>query len=197
MARDIETGRAKPIAIVGDDALLSVLKRITNNMGAAPANDPSPTPENDILQFRSEPVVITNLGANTGLAVYLDTIANAVASSGVFGSGSAGDIVIWSSAHNVIGISFPSIPVSIVTKSENYELTYDDYIVLVNGTYTITLPTAIGHSGQRYHIKNIGYGLVTIHTTAAQTIDDNLTAEISGHNDNIELVSNGSVWFIL
>lgn len=70
-----------------------------------------------------------------------------------------------------------------------------DYVYLVSGTTTLTMPTAVGNTN-RYTIKNSGSDVVTIDTTGGQTIDGNAT-----HTLNVpyavDLISNNSNWFII
>lgn len=104
MAREIESGRAKPIAITGDDGLVSLLKRIANAMGAS-ATQPAPTPDDEILVGRSEPAVILSISADTALSVYLNAIAAVLESGGgggdITGLGVAGRIPVWTSISNI------------------------------------------------------------------------------------------------
>lgn len=71
-----------------------------------------------------------------------------------------------------------------------------DYIYLISGTTTLTLPTAVGNTN-RYTIKNVGVNTVTIDTTAAQTIDDSATASLPVANTSIDIISNNSNWVII
>jgi microcystin-dependent protein len=71
-----------------------------------------------------------------------------------------------------------------------------DYIYLVNGVTTITLPTAVGNSNT-YSIKRVGTGLVTVATTASQTIDGSLTAPINNRYDTIVCISDGANWNLI
>ena len=84
-----------------------------------------------------------------------------------------------------------------VTKTDNYTLTDNDYLVLVNGTYTMTLPTAVGINGRCYHIKNIGSGIVTVDANGTQTIDGELTQLIVTKYDSLMIVSDNSNWHIV
>lgn len=72
-----------------------------------------------------------------------------------------------------------------------------DYIYLVSGTTTLTLPTAVGNSNN-YSVKNTGVAVVSIATTAGQTIDGTaspITMPISGMS--LDIVSDGSNWNII
>lgn len=72
-----------------------------------------------------------------------------------------------------------------------------DYIYFVSGTTTITLPTAVGNSN-RYTIKNVGTGIVTIATTSSQTIDDGTAPiTITSNNNSLDLVSNNANWKLI
>jgi len=70
-----------------------------------------------------------------------------------------------------------------------------DYVYLVSGTTTFTLPTAVGNLDQ-YTVKRVGSGTVTIATTSAQTIDGSTTVNLTVINQSLEMISNGSNWNI-
>jgi hypothetical protein len=71
-----------------------------------------------------------------------------------------------------------------------------DYVYLASNTITITLPTAVGNSN-RYTIKNVGAGVITIATTSGQTIDGAANAQIHFTNNSVDLISTGSNWKII
>ena len=71
-----------------------------------------------------------------------------------------------------------------------------DYVYLVSGKTTITLPTAVGNTN-RYTIKNVGTKTVTVATTGGQTIDGGNIAVISYQDPSIDLISNSLNWFII
>ena len=72
-----------------------------------------------------------------------------------------------------------------------------DYVYLVSGTTTITLPTAVGNTN-RYTIKNSGTGVVSIATTSSQTIDGSSSPiTINVQYVSIDLISNGTNWEII
>lgn len=70
-----------------------------------------------------------------------------------------------------------------------------DYVYLVTGTTTVTLPTAIGNTNL-YTIKNGGTAVVTVATTSAQTIDGNST-QIINTPYAFDFISDGSNWRII
>lgn len=70
-----------------------------------------------------------------------------------------------------------------------------DYVYLVSGTTTLTLPTAVGNTN-RYTVKNVS-GSTTIATTSAQTIDGSSTATLPVVYSSLDLVSDGSNWLVI
>lgn len=68
-----------------------------------------------------------------------------------------------------------------------------DYVYLVSGTTTITLPTAVGNTNL-YTIKNVGVGTVTIATTSAQTIDGTATTTMPVQYTAVDLISDTANW---
>ena len=65
-----------------------------------------------------------------------------------------------------------------------------------SGSFTVTLPTAVGCVGYQFVIKNTGSGTITLATTSAQTIDGASTQSISQYNA-LTVVSNGTNWIII
>ena len=70
-----------------------------------------------------------------------------------------------------------------------------DYVYLVSGTTTITLPTAVGNENL-YTIKNVGVGVVTVATTLAQTIDGDTTITMPVQYTSVDIVSDTANWSI-
>lgn len=68
-----------------------------------------------------------------------------------------------------------------------------DYVYLVSGTTTITLPTAVGNSNL-YTIKNVGSGTITIATTAAQTIDGSSSIILPVRYTSVDIESDTVNW---
>jgi hypothetical protein len=71
-----------------------------------------------------------------------------------------------------------------------------DYVYLVSGTTTLTLPTAVGNTN-RYTVKNVGANTVTIATTSAQTIDGSASATLPVRYTSVDLISDGSNWNVV
>ena len=71
----------------------------------------------------------------------------------------------------------------------------DELIDCTSGTFTVTLPTAVGFS-RSYIIKNSGTGVITVATTSSQTIDGNLTVGLNQY-DSITVRSTNANWILV
>ena len=89
---------------------------------------------------------------------------------------------------------------AITSKSANYTLLYTDYYVLADassGALTLTLPTAVGHTGREFGAKktDLTANAVHISTTGGQTIDGAAAPyDIVSPKAAVKLVSDGSAW---
>lgn len=70
-----------------------------------------------------------------------------------------------------------------------------DYVWLISGAHTITLPTAVSNIA-RYTFKNYHSASVTIATTSSQTIDGTVGITL-GVDEAVDIVSDGSNWRII
>lgn len=70
-----------------------------------------------------------------------------------------------------------------------------DYVYLVSGTTTLTLPTAVGNENL-YTVKNVGSGVVTINTTGGELIDNDLTVIMPVQYTSVDLISDTANWNI-
>jgi hypothetical protein len=83
-------------------------------------------------------------------------------------------------------------------KTTTYSITSTDYTIdCTSGTFTVTLPTAVGITGRQYVIKNSGTGVITVATTSSQTIDGVTTQAISIQYDYLKVQSDGSNWVVI
>ena len=81
-------------------------------------------------------------------------------------------------------------------KSTTYTIGDEDYFIdCTSGTFTVTLPTAVGVSGKIYIVKNSESGTITVATTSSQTIDGSSTKTLSQYQ-SIQVQSNGANWVI-
>ena len=83
-------------------------------------------------------------------------------------------------------------------KSANYtvESSNDFLIHYTSGSYTVSLPTAVGITGQEFEIKNSGTGTITVDADGTETIDDSLTKTLAQY-DAIKVMSSGTNWMIV
>jgi len=70
-----------------------------------------------------------------------------------------------------------------------------DYVYLVTGAHTITMPTAVGNTN-RYTVKNNHSASITVNTTSSQTLDGTTTISITP-DDSVDIISNNANWSIL
>lgn len=83
-------------------------------------------------------------------------------------------------------------------KTSNYTTDEGDFggIVKCNGTFTVTLLTAVGHENQVISVKNINSGVITIDTTGGQTIDGASTETLNSR-DILDFQSDGANWILI
>lgn len=65
-----------------------------------------------------------------------------------------------------------------------------------SGSFTVTLPTAMGVTGRLHIIKNSGAGTITLATTGGQTIDGGAPGTVAA-GAVIRLVSDGAGWITI
>lgn len=84
-----------------------------------------------------------------------------------------------------------------VAKTANYTTTATDGTVnCTTGSFTITLLTAVGHTGLTQVVKNSGAGTILVNTTSSQTIDGSLTQSLSA-KQSITVQSDGANWILI
>lgn len=91
-----------------------------------------------------------------------------------------------------------TIDAVIQTKTANYTIVgTDDLVRCPSGTFTVTLPTAVGKTGKPFKVKNLGSGTITMAATSAQTIDGAAASSvILLQNDSYTFESDGANWMI-
>lgn len=111
---------------------------------------------------------------------------------------SSGVLKITNGSTGLGTLNTGGIIVNLVAKTGNYTLTTTDNIVTSSGTITLTLPTAIGVTGQQYTIKKIDTGTtLTINTTSSQTIDGVTSLSINAQWTSTTVVSDGANWLLI
>jgi hypothetical protein len=89
------------------------------------------------------------------------------------------------------GVTFPYKAVT-----TTYPVLETDYFIeCTTGTFTVTLPTAVGIAGKTYIIKNRGSGVITVGTTSSQTIDGVTTRTLATYS-TLYVESNGANWSV-
>ena len=146
------------------------------------------------------PTGVLGAGSATGNTTYWNGSTWVLSSNNLYNAGA--NIGINATSPNStlqVGGSFST---NLTTQTNtNYSVLTTDYFILVSTgstNRTITLPTAVGCTGRTYVIKKIdsGSGDVIIATTSLQTIDGVTTQTIEFQWTAINVVSNGSNWFI-
>jgi hypothetical protein len=116
------------------------------------------------------------------------TTASLAAGTGITITNGPGTISITNSVYAGI---FPQ-----TSKTATYTILTTDYYIDCNGTFTVTLPTAVGFQGKTYVINNNGAGTITVGTTSSQTISGNTTITVAAgasatiHSDNANYFRN-------
>jgi len=92
-----------------------------------------------------------------------------------------------------------SLTLNYVAVTTTYSILATDYTVnATSGTFTVTLPTAVGITGKVYNLHNSGSGIITIATTSSQTIDGNASGVLTlVQYDNLKVQSDGANWIII
>jgi hypothetical protein len=91
-------------------------------------------------------------------------------------------------------ITMEGVAYSLTTQTSNYQTEVSDYMVLANGTITVTLTDAVV-TGQVQVVKNIGTGVVTIVSSGSENIDGAASYALSPL-EAISVVWDGSNWWI-
>lgn len=95
------------------------------------------------------------------------------------------------------------IPTVISSQTGTYAILASDEFIpcsAAGGSFTATLPTAVGATGKTYTIKRTDQTLanaVTIATTSSQTIDGVTTRKLTTQYEQYTVVSDGSNWHVL
>jgi len=88
----------------------------------------------------------------------------------------------------------------IVNKSADYTAVINDYVLVSASSVdvTITLPTAVGVTGQQINVTKIDSTTydVIVDTTSSQLIIGSLTQTISNQWSNATFISTGSYWVV-
>ena len=89
---------------------------------------------------------------------------------------------------------------AVTIQSSTYSILTTDNVVLCDGNFTVTLPTAVGVTGKQYIIKKTDSSLaniITVATTGGQAIDGHVNVKLYTLGESYTLTSDGSNWQIL
>jgi hypothetical protein len=132
---------------------------------------------------------------NSNDKLYLDNADNGT-SSFLYGDMTSG--AKWLKVNGGFGDNY-------VAKTSTYSITNNDGTVdCTSGTFTVTLPTAVGITGHEFTIVNSGSGAITIATTSSQTFTNitstpttlSLAAVGAGAIVSYTVISNGANWIV-
>ena len=148
----------------------------------------------------------TFIGTETGLGItignYNTIIGSQIAglaaglSNNLILSDGQGNIKIQSDSTGTTQF-FGGLRAPIINVTSTYPITASDSTInATSGTFTITLPSAVDISGRIYIIKNSGAGTITLATTSSQTIDGDLTQDLTEYQSH-KVQSNGANWIII
>lgn len=100
---------------------------------------------------------------------------------------------------------FAGLATNIVSKTTTYTVTVNDYTILCNGTFTVTLPTATTFLsgadpqgvkiGQVFTIKNTGTGTITVSSTA--NIDGSTTFTLGTQYQSVSVQWDGTQYWVI
>lgn len=104
---------------------------------------------------------------------------------------SGGNLPSWAG----IGSGITRSVTSISTPTTAGATAATDYVYMVSGTTTLTLPTAVGNTN-RYTVNNVGVATVTVATTSSQTINGSTTVTLPISGMTLEFISDSANWTI-
>ncbi len=180
-------------ALLADNTNITALLAINTNMTA-------------LLAINSNLTTITNAANNIPKANLVGTVAPVVGNDNTQGYAAGSmwvDTVggkvyfaqsVATGAASWVQAIASTGSVNYVAKTSTYAILTTDVIVeATSGTFTATLPTAVGCAGKPYILKNSGVGVLTIATTSAQTIDGAAPGTLAQYQA-LSISSNGANW---
>lgn len=113
-----------------------------------------------------------------------------------FSGTSSGRVYALPDADGTIALSGDPLQTAYNAQGSTYAASTADCVINCSGTFTVTLPTAVGVSGRFYFVKNSGAGVVTVACTGGQTIDGAATQAVAA-SACMQVCSDGANWIIL
>lgn len=94
------------------------------------------------------------------------------------------------------GAASTTLPYTAV--SSTYVVQNTDCVInCTSGTFTVTLPTAIGKEGQYFIIKNSGAGVITLDGYDSETIDGQAQKVMAVQYESYFVVSDNGNWIVI
>ena len=159
-------------------------------------------------QITGAPAAITALTGDataSGPGSAALTLATVNTNTGTFGSGSVVPVITVNGKGLITAVSTAAVVASaaynIVSKTTTYAANINDYILASSSAFTVTLPTAVGVSGQSIVLKKTDSSLaniITVNTTSAQTIDGLASGVVMANTqfESYVFTSDGANWQI-
>lgn len=138
-------------------------------------------------------------GTGTYAQMYLNMTVNQTGGASGVTQALLIDPVLTAAANfTAIQVNKGSISFPYIAKTTTYSILNSDYTVdCTSGTFTATLPTAVGCSGRIYVIVNSGTGTITLATTSSQTISGSTTKTLSVQYGGYQIQSDNANWKII
>jgi hypothetical protein len=134
--------------------------------------------------FNSTPIVQPI--ATTDLGTVLSDL-------GLRASGTAYPLTTSGTINSTGSFSTANFKSGYVAKTTTYGITTSDYLIdCTSGTFTVTLPTAVGNAGRVYIVRNGGAGVITIACNAAETINGVTTKVLNTQYSGLVITSDGA-----
>ncbi len=95
-----------------------------------------------------------------------------------------------------LGGAVIGLGLNITSVTGAYTVKASDDIILCTGTFTVTLPKALGVNNQIFCVKNVSTGVITLDGDGSETIDGS-SSKLLYQYEFVPVVSNGSTWYLL
>lgn len=99
-------------------------------------------------------------------------------------------------ASGTIALTGDPVQTAYKAQGSSYTALSTDCVINCTGTWTLTLPTAVGASGRFYFIKNSGAGTITMAGTGGQTFDGAASPTVAA-GASLTVCSDGANWLVL
>lgn len=140
---------------------------------------------------------LSNVTASRLLFEGGDSTISAAAASGAVPIDADGSATTAAQIAALVTINSSGFTNKVNTQSANYAIATTDYVVLLTGAHTATLPTAVGAGGKSYVIKCTSAGTNAILTTSAQTIDGAAKWTNTAVGKFTAVISDNANWWVI